>query len=115
VAGFKPPFKVELAFTVENPGSRLVTFTGQCPWEDPSRSLTRRWQGGVVLEPMDKARALKGIRYLIRDRDGRKVAALTGPDARIHPESLKGIVLRLTVGNLGEPGGAIEHRLALEF
>ncbi|BDU71598.1 hypothetical protein [Mesoterricola silvestris] len=113
--GFAPPFQVEVAFVAENPGLGAVTFSGRCPWEDPSRPLGHRWKSGLVLEAMPRARALRNIRYLVTDRAGRTVAAFNGADARIHAESLKGILLHLTVGTLGEPGAAVTHIVELEF
>jgi len=113
--GFAPPFRVELAFVVENPGLRVVTFSGQCPWEDLSRPLVHLWKSALVLDPLTRARALKAIRYLVKDRTGRTVAAFNGRDARIRAETLKGVVLHLKVGTLGEPGAAVEDVVELEF
>jgi len=114
-AGLALPLRVELAFVVENPGLRVVTFNGQEAWEDPARPLLRTWRSGLVLDPMERPRTLKAIRYLVKDRAGRTVAAFNGRDARIRPESLSGIVLHLRVGTLGEPGAAVEEKVELEF
>ena len=116
-AGFKPPFKAELGFLLENPGpgSGLLTFQGRCDWADPAKALAYRWKGAVAAD--GAPRAMRRILYTIRDRDGRTVLAYLGKDPanRIHAESLSGIVLHLTPGTLGEPGGAVDHKVELEF
>jgi hypothetical protein len=112
----RPPLRVELTFVLENsPG--LKTFSGQCPWEDPARPLVHRWKGGLVLDAAARGRTLKGVHYLIKDRDGRTVLNFLGADPaqKIHAEALSALVLHLTPGNLGEPGGAVDHQVELEF
>ncbi|GEM_PF-3040925 len=119
--GFAPPFQVEVKFTVENPGgpSGLVSFSGRCAWEDPRRPLIQRWKSALVLEEtgQDRGRVLGAVTYRIKDRAGRTVLTFLGraPAQRLHTGGLSALVLHLITGTLGEPGGAVEHRVESEF
>jgi hypothetical protein len=116
--GFHAPFQAEVAFLVDEPGRGPVTFSGRCAWDDPGVPLVHRWKAGLLLQDArGKGRTVKRVRYLVRDAGGRVAVSFLGgdPAAKVHAESLSALVFHLSVGVLGDPGAATEHKVELEF